>query len=109
MFQTTNPRNLPRPVISESPSAHKPHGKHAPLSVLAEYQGGRVRTWLENNTGIACVAIGWLFAFATIAIVPELEAPIPDDFYTAIVLLCFAIALISFGVGWMYRNESGQK
>ncbi|MBQ9000986.1 MAG: hypothetical protein IJ087_03950 [Eggerthellaceae bacterium] len=88
----------------KSPSARQPRHKRIPLPTLGAYQVGRaVRTWLEGHAGIACIALGWVFAFAAAAASPE--ATVPEEYSAAFMLLFCAIATISFGVGWVFRSE----
>jgi hypothetical protein len=90
--------------LTTRPPARKPHGKHAPNpSMPAGDQGGRARVWLHGNEWIASIALGWVFAFACIAITPE--SRMSDGFQVPVILLTFAIALIAYGVGWKVRDE----
>ena len=66
-----------------------------------------MRTWLPLNPGLTCIGIGWVFAFVAIAISPDTR--IPEDTWTPYGLLVFAVAFMSFGVGWMYIDEGGEQ
>ena len=92
----------------QSPSARQPRIKHVSPPLLDANQVGRaVRTWLINRPGLACIAIGWAFAFAGIA--ASSGNLTSEEALAPIALLVFAVSLISFGAGCMFRDETDGK
>lgn len=86
------------------PPARKPRNRRVArsFSMPAEHQGGRVRAWLAKNAGLFCVAVGWIFAFAAIAI-PKTH----ENAASLVELVCFGAAFFGFGLGWIVRDETG--
>ena len=87
---------------TKRPPARKPRNRHAlsSFSMPVEHQGGRVRAWFAKNTGLLCIAVGWIFAFALIAI-PKTH----DNAASIIELAVFGSAFFGFGLGWIVQEE----
>jgi hypothetical protein len=60
---------------------------------------------LEKNAGLASIAAGWALAIVAIAMSPDVH--VPEEAWAPVALMACAMALISFGVGWMFRDEGG--
>lgn len=92
-----------RPI--KRPSARKLQEKRAPLSALSGYQVGRcVRTWLQRNAALLSIAIGWVFVFAMLAVPKN-----ADHIVEVIELVICGAGALGFGVGWMVRDERGER
>lgn len=106
-IRAANPKGTPmNKQYTKRPPARKPRNGHAlsSFSMPVEHQGGRVRAWFAKNTGLLCIAVGWIFAFALIAI-PKTH----ENAVSIIELYCFGSAFFSFGLGWIVRDETGKR
>ena len=98
MNQTTTAPAKLKTRPTNRPPARKPRSKHALIpSMLAEYQGGRVRAWLYRNAWLVVIAVAWVFAFV-MEFAPEFIDP-------KVSAVCAAM-LFGFGIGWIIRDEA---
>ena len=93
---------------TKRPPARKPRNRRVSLTpslgAPVEHQGGRVRAWFAKNAGLFCIAVGWIFAFAAIAL-PKTH----ENAASLIELACFGSAFFGFGLGWIVRDERGKR
>lgn len=91
---------------TKRPPARKPRNRRVvrSFSMPVEHQGGRVRAWFAKNAGLFCVAVGWIFTFALVAI-PKTH----DNAVSIIELACFGSMFFGFGLGWIVRDETGKR
>ena len=99
--------NKQRRKPTKRPPARKPRNRRVSLTpslgAPVEHKGGRrVRAWLSKNTGLVCIAVGWVFAFAALA-VPKTH----DNVLALFELAVAATAFFFFGLGWIVRGERG--
>ena len=86
---------------TKRPPARKPRNRRvSSFSMPVEHQGGRVRAWFAKNAGLLCIAVGWIFAFALIAI-PKTH----ENAAFIIELAVFGSAFFGFGLGWIVQDE----